>query len=441
MTTTIPDVQTVTIPQSAKDFGLLEALVGRRSRRFGLGMTIPDGPLAYASNFEPYPLSDDERALLAFAAIGVTGFNLGMPHTASGDSDKGANYIVRYTGRTTPSGAGMESSEILITDDSGTYISQTRSLTSEQVAEISASRDLEELVGHARTYLVKLSEEPVRLPPDHTFVNKHNFWVALQPGTTLIAPIIDATEGAINLLTMLSGEGFVLWDEVTDTAVGKPEKLIEQGLLNPEAKLPLSYFEASVSTLSHDELSLIPYNAQLALQAAGLGGWLFGGINHDALLGGFAEQGVPGFGFTYTQAGPLKVPNPVGLPGYFETLAAPFSATSREAVETFVARKFGPAGIFDTGVGPYKDQRGITSQVQRFTDEQIDYFISVVEDVTERDGRFPGKSPSVVTGIYTQATHVDPEYYAKFHHDDALLDTHRRHFHDWHGGQEPTRRR
>ena len=310
MTTTISDVQTVTIPQSAKDFGLLEALVGRRSRRFGLGMTIPDGPLAYASNFEPYPLSDDERALLAFAAIGVTGFNLGMPHTASGDSDKGANYIVRYTGRTTPSGAGMESSEILITDDSGTYISQTRSLTSEQVAEISASRDLDELVGHARNYLVKLSEEPVRLPPDHTFVNKHNFWVALQPGTTLIAPIIDATEGAINLLTMLSGEGFVLWDEVTDTAVGKPEKLIEQGLLNPEAKLPLSYFEASVSTLSHDELSLIPYNAQLALQAAGLGGWLFGGINHDALLGGFAEQGVPGFGFTYTQAGPLKVPNP-----------------------------------------------------------------------------------------------------------------------------------
>lgn len=29
---------------------------------------------------------------------------------------------------------------------------------------------------------------------------------------------------------------------------------------------------------------------------------------------------------------------------------------------------------------------------------------------------------------------------AKCHHDDALLDTHRQHFHDWNGGLEPTRR-
>lgn len=428
------------VPDSVKNFTLLDTIVGRRSRRFGMGMTIPDGPLAYESNFEPVPLTDDERALLAFAGIGVTGFNLGMPHTASGDSEKGANYILRYTGRTAPSGAGIESSEILVTDDSGTYISQTRNLSPEQVAEIGASQSIEEYVGHAKNYLVKLSDEPVRLPQQVPFVNKHNWWTALQPGTSLFVPIIDVSEGALNLLTMLSGEGAVLWDPVTDTPVGKPEKLIEQGRLNPEFKLPLPYLDQTVLQFVHNELSLIPYNIQLTLQAAGLGGWLFGGINSDALLGAFADVGAPGFGFTYNQVGPFNVPNPLGLENYFETLVPPFVSSVREGVERFVERKFGPAGAFSSEVGPYKDNAGVTGQAERFTDDQVDYYVSVVEEVIERDGRFPSNVPTIATGSYTQATHLDPEYYAKFHHDDALLHTHRSHFDDWHGGQQPKRK-
>nr|VDG61964.1 Uncharacterised protein [Streptococcus thermophilus] len=428
------------IPQSAQEFGLFDALAGRRSRRVGLGAVIPDGPLKYESPFEPVPLSDDERALLAFASLGVTGFNLGMPHTASGDPEAGANYIVRYLGRTAPSGAGIESSEVLITDDSGTYISQTRNLSSDTVAAIAESRTLEDYVGHAKNNLVKLSDEPVRLPAEWGFIDKHNWWTALQPGTTLIVPILDSSEYGLNLLSLLSGEGTLLWDDVSDKPVGKPEKLLESGHLNPEAKVPYSFFESYLYKMANHELSLIPYNAQLALQAAGLGGWLYGGINVDALLGGFAEQGHKGFGFTYEQAGPFKVPNPVGLPEYFETLAPPFVSSPREAVEKFIARKFGPNGIYETGQGPYKDQRGITSQIQRTTDEQIEYFISVVEEIYERDGRYPGSGPTVLSGIYTQATHIDPEYYATFHNDDALLETHRNHFHDWHGGELPKRR-
>lgn len=150
-------------------------MIGRRSRRLGLGATIPDGPLAYESPFEPVPLSDDERALLAFAALGVTGFNLGMPHTASGESDKGANYIVRYLGRTAPSGAGIESSEILITDDSGTYISQTRNLSPDKIAEIAESKTLDDYVAHAKNNLVKLSDDPVTLPAEWGFIDKHNW--------------------------------------------------------------------------------------------------------------------------------------------------------------------------------------------------------------------------------------------------------------------------
>lgn len=437
---TQPDVQPVHIPQSAQDFRLFDAFVGRRSRRVGLSMTIPDGPLAYTSPYEPVPLSDDERALLAFATAGVSGFNLGMPHTASGTPDTGSNYITRYMGRTTPSGAGVETSEVLITDDTGIYITQTRDLSPEQIAEIGASKDLGEFVGHAKRNLVKISDNPVTLPPDLPHVNKHNWWVALQPGTTLVVPIADASEYELNFFTLLAGEGTVLWDMRNDVPIGKPEKLISQGRLQAEARFPLEAFEAWSYQQLHCELALMPYNAQLALQAMGLGGWLFGGINVNSLLGAHTAEGHPGFGFTFDHSDPAN-PNPVGLEKYFETLEPPFVSSAREGVERYVGRKFGPAGLYDAeGAGPYKDQRGFTSRVERYTDEQVDYFVSVVEDIRERYGRFPGSGPTVAAGIYAQATHVDTDYYEKFHQPGALLDTHRNHFHDWHGGEEPKRR-
>ena len=46
---------------SLRSFPLLEALYGRRSRRFPLGGEIPDGPLAYRSQHEAVPLSDLAR--------------------------------------------------------------------------------------------------------------------------------------------------------------------------------------------------------------------------------------------------------------------------------------------------------------------------------------------------------------------------------------------
>ena len=39
-------------------FPLVEALFGRRSRRFALGDELPDGPLAYKSRHQPLPLAN-----------------------------------------------------------------------------------------------------------------------------------------------------------------------------------------------------------------------------------------------------------------------------------------------------------------------------------------------------------------------------------------------
>lgn len=55
------------------DYPLIDAINGRRSRRFGLGMEIPSGPLAYESDSEPQPLSELEQAVLVAAGTGVSG--------------------------------------------------------------------------------------------------------------------------------------------------------------------------------------------------------------------------------------------------------------------------------------------------------------------------------------------------------------------------------
>jgi hypothetical protein len=53
-------------------FPLVEALLGRRSRRFALGDEVPDGPLAYRSRHEPVPLTELERMLVLSAMGGTT---------------------------------------------------------------------------------------------------------------------------------------------------------------------------------------------------------------------------------------------------------------------------------------------------------------------------------------------------------------------------------
>lgn len=58
------------VPHGFEDmlrFGLMEFLLGRRSRRFFMGAEIPDGVLAYKSRHNPVPLAELEKLLVAAA--------------------------------------------------------------------------------------------------------------------------------------------------------------------------------------------------------------------------------------------------------------------------------------------------------------------------------------------------------------------------------------
>ena len=115
-------------------FPLLSALQSRRSRRFGLGMKIPGGPLAYESRHKPAPLTEDEEAALVFAACGITGHALG---DLCYDRTGGGNIMAGLVARTIASGDGLQTVALMVTNDEATYlIRRPRELPPAQIPEL-----------------------------------------------------------------------------------------------------------------------------------------------------------------------------------------------------------------------------------------------------------------------------------------------------------------
>ena len=133
------------------EFPLVDALYGRRSRRFPLGGEIPDGLLAFRSRHEPPPLSDLERLLVLIDDA---------PGRRAGTTRSCATSATRRTWRTTPraarpgrmfpSAAAFHTAEIFFTDDCGTYFFPTRdagALVDPAVEEVTPELMLERHAG------------------------------------------------------------------------------------------------------------------------------------------------------------------------------------------------------------------------------------------------------------------------------------------------------
>ena len=414
-------------------FPLLTALFGRRSRRFGVGMSIPDGPLAYASSQPPLPLTDLERTLLVLCGAGVSGWHLGMEHTATSDPHHGCNYPVRLTGRVAASAAGIETSELIVTDDAGTFITRFRDLDPMRLQELQAASDLGELLRRADTHCTRLSDGRVQLPATTPHMDAHNFWNANRPGTTLFIPIVDLTQQLLEFLAIQMAAGVVPWDPMRNQPCGNLERFIRSGLLDSRQQASIVDIEQSALTTGAIELGLICQNIVLVMQAMGLGGWMFTGLNAPSLLGAFVGDGIPGLGFRFTHDPAWTAPNPVGLDGVFEGFCPPYHTDMRAAVDRFVALKFGPGGAYDPArPGPFRDNARIKAAIERYSPEFVDALGEVAQYVHDAFGKFPATIPSVYVRVYAQAQHIDLDYYDQFYGPEAYLETHRQHLARWH---------
>jgi len=415
-------------------FPLFEAIFGRRARRFGLGMEIPSGPLAFRSRHDPLPLSELETSVLLAAGTGVSGWHFGVPFGPD-RPDQHAHYSVRFTGRTAPTAGGFGTPAMLFTDDKGTWITNTRDVTPERMREYQGIEDdAERIIAIVRAQTRKLSDTRLDLPAAPPHMLEPNLWMANTPGSTLFMPIADGSEQLLALMAMAIGNGNVIMDDTEGRMAGDLERYIHSGLLNPEKRVPLSVLQQMAYEANVSECAFMAHNMVLTLQAMGLGGLYFNGMNRWSILGAFAEAGIKGFGFRFQHDDRWTLPNPVGLEGIYQGMCPPWFDDMHAAVDAFVARKFGQGGAYDTSTaGPWKDATSVKGSVAPYDEDFTACLSKVAQYVFDTYGKFPGSFTTMVLPGYVQAVHLDLEFYDKHYKEGAYLDTHASNLHRWHG--------
>jgi hypothetical protein len=413
----------------ALEFPLVEALTGRRARRFSLGASISKGALAFESCHEPLPLTESERMMILVAMAGNTGWHFLIPHNM-----RYAPFLPNYAGaaggRTFPSSAGFHTSEIFFTDDTGVYFFATRDALA-LVEREGEEYDFEALLSAHLKRIRKLADGRLHLPAREPHIESHNTWVANCPGSLLVIPAGDVAQHQLANLCYYLQNGFCLYDDVHGERIQGLERY--RHLFDENSLLPLSFIEQYSLMECTTELVASCYAGVLMLQAMGLGGWMFNGMNPYSVLGASGDPEVPGLGFRYDINERWPVPNPTGLPGVFEGFCPPHFPDMRAAVDAFVARKFGAGGPFHPETpGPWRESKKVRGSAQ-VHDEDFKECVTLQAQYTlDRFGKFPGTVPSILVFIYLQAHHLDLDFYNHHFKPGAYLRTHATHMERWH---------
>ena len=414
-------------------FPLMDAIGGRRARRFGMGMSIPSGPLAFTSTADPAPLSPQERDLLIASGTGVTGWNFGVPFGPD-QPESHAHYTQRFTGRTAPTAAGIGTPVLFSTDDNGTYLTNTRDVIPAAVNEFTDGADsLRHIVDLCRLRTERLSDRRLDLPAQPPHMLPPNQWMVNVPGSTLFIPVGDASEQLLGFLAIALSNGNFVIDDAAGRPAGDLAPFVRSGLLDDTKRAPLSVLQQMAYEGNVAELSFMGHNIVLTLQAMGLGGLFFNGVNRWSVLGAFAGDGIQGLGFRFVDDERWTLPNPVGLDGRYEALCPPYQPDMRTAARVYVERKFGPGGTYDpTTPGPWKESAAVKGGVTPYSDEFTSCLGEVAQYVYDTYGRFPSAFPTVVLSGYVQAVHIDTDYYDTHFPPGTYLGTHRDHWQTWH---------
>lgn len=405
-------------------FPLLAAITGRRSRRFPAGGRIPDGPLAYTSGQPVTPISEVERALILSVVGGVTGWHYGITHHP-GYAPAFPNYSGSATGRTFPSAAGFHTSQLFFTDDTGIYLLPTRDEAPQGFTTI------EEWIGHTADSYVRISDKRLELPREEPYMEGHNTWIGNHPGSLLAFPVADLAEHLIANLSFFAANGYLVYDDINNQSIPGTEKF--GSLRHYDDPIPLSFVEQYTLTEASAELATATHNGVLLLQALGLGGWMFDGLDRLSVLGGSGDPRAPGIGFRSDHDQRWPFPNATGLPGFFETLSPPHVPTIAAGVDKYIERKYGPGGPFHPDTpGAWADSRKVRSAA--LPAEAIQDIVTVQASyIYDTFGKIPGTVPTVHVLMYLQAQNIDLGFYDTHFGPGAYLPTHAEHARRWYG--------
>jgi len=423
----------ISLPPGFQDllsFKFLEALLGRRSRRFFMGAEVPDGVFAYKSRNPPAPLSDLEKLLVVAACGGNTSWHH-LIYRAKRYAPYLSNYAGSAGGRTFPSSAGFHTSVTFFTDDEGVYFLDARDAAPFAEREGDGSLDVCALLETLRGRSRKIQAGRLKIPPEAPYIEAHNTWVANQPGTFLVIPVGDLAQHLLLNLCYMLQNGQVLRDDVHRRSIPGIERF--KGLVDVNNTWNLTFVEQWSLAEMTAELATSCYAGTLLLQAMGLGGWMFNGMDAFSVLGASGNPEVPGLGFRYDADDRWPYPNPTGLEGVMEGFCPPHYRDMREAVEAVCKRKFGPGGPFHADTpGPWKDTARIRSAAQVHSEEFRDCVALQAQYIFDTFGKFPGTVPSIFLITYLQAHHLDLEFYDHFYKPGSYLKSHAEHMARWH---------
>jgi hypothetical protein len=409
---------------------LVETLLGRRSRRFFMGAEIPDGVFKYKSRHRPVPLTELEKLLVVAACGGNTAWHH-MIFRADRYAPHLSNYAAAAGGRTFPSSAGFHTSMTFFTDDEGVFVLDARDAPAFSERSGDGSLDVDGFLQAARSRVRKIRDGRLGLPPLVPYVEAHNTWVVNHPGTLLVTPVGDLSQHVLLNLCYMLQNGLVLTDDIHRRPIPGIEKF--KGIVDVNSTWPITFVEQwSLAELT-TELAAGCYAGTFMLQAMGLGGWMFNGIDAFAFLGASGNPELPGLGFRYDTSDRWPYPNPTGLAGVMEGFCPPHHPNMRAAVDALCERKFGPGGPFHPDTpGPWKDSRAVRSAARVHSEEFRQCVALQAQYVFDTFGKFPGTVPSIFCIMHLQAHHLDLEFYDRFFNPGSYLKTHAGHMKSWH---------
>lgn len=421
------------VPRGFKDmlsFPLMEALLGRRSRRFFMGAEIPDGVFAFKSGHKALPLTDLEKMLVVSACGGNTSWHH-LIYRAARYAPGLSNYAGSAGGRVFPSAAGFHTSQTFFTDDDGVYMLEMRDAPAFDDRADNGELNLDAFIDNARKRIRKLQDGRLRFPSEVPYTEAHNTWVFNKPSTLVVIPVGDLSQHVLLNLCYMLQNGLVLFDDINKRSIPGTEQF--KDVVDVDNVWPITFVEQwSMSELTV-EIAASCYAGMLMLQAMGLGGWMFNGVDPFAVFGASGDPDVPGLGFRYDKDDRWPYPNPTGMEGVMEGFCPPHYSDMRAAVEAVCERKFGPGGPFNPETpGPWKDSRKVRSAAQVHDDRFKECVALQAQYVYDTFGKFPGTVPSMFLIMYLQAHHLDLDFYDQFYKAGAYLKTHSEHMSRWH---------
>jgi hypothetical protein len=407
----------------AWSFPLFEALYRRRSRRFGLGFEMQEGPFRYKSAHAPVPLTELEEALLVGAGAGFTGL-------AFWDLPTPPPYT-RLSGRTFPTTRADGQTALFWTNDEGFYVLDHK-VAAGKLNEVETREERSKLLdvyrAQRRTLKAGRLDIPRRVPP----MSGHDLWDSNQPGSTLFLPVCDVSASLISLIAQFVDPALRRYAPVTggmnivdDRHGFRPagtERWLKDGFLNAEHVLPLSILERQACYYVFSEPAAICQNMFLATEALGLGGWKHCGFLSLEI---FERMGFR----VVTAAERSGFGNPIGLDGVFEASCPPYYPTMDAAVDAFFSRIPHDA---TTPVPHRMSEEEHRAGAVRISADGLACTKAVCNYIYDTYDRFPGATDAMHLMWVMQVHHIDIDYYNRFFGDGAYGPTHAAHMATWH---------